>query len=169
MTISQLTTQEFIDKLRNAPQWTLTKSLANEGLFELRVVEDDEVKTYLSPNPVDLSDLGYRMFLAGLRKIVGEATEEPMRIPVVDPRDIKDVRHAEERKFRLDDMEWRHNDGKDRWEYGRVLGFSEQWVCDAFVGDEVITDVSNPGQLATILFAKLGSVPPPLQEYFAEG
>jgi hypothetical protein len=162
--ISKLTTQEFIDKLRKAPQWTLSTSPMNEGLFELRVVEDDEVKTYLSPDPMDLSDLGHRMFLASLRKAAGEDTEEPMRIPVVNPGDIKEVYHTWERAV---NQVWRHNDGERRWELGRTYGFAEQWSCDAYVLDEVITDAADPADVARLLQERLGSVPPPFQKYLA--
>lgn len=75
----RLTSGEFIQKLRTAPMWTLSKSREETGVFKLRVFEGDEIRIYLSPVPLSMKDSPhYRAFINTLKMT--------SRDPMVDER-----------------------------------------------------------------------------------
>jgi hypothetical protein len=65
-----LTPEAFIEKIKTAPKWTLTECWSSIQLvFELQVLEGDQIVTYLSPDPLSMTELKFRLFMASLRRI----------------------------------------------------------------------------------------------------
>lgn len=66
--------------------------------------------------------------------------------------------------------EWRYNDDTDRWCYGYQDVDRDTFVLLAAISSELLDD-EDPDYKRTVALAcleKIGSVPPPLQEYVPE-
>ena len=64
----RLTANEFVQKLKDAPEWAMETPLGSLDI-KLHVREDGEIKTFLSPDMTEISEVEGKVFLAEVRRL----------------------------------------------------------------------------------------------------
>jgi hypothetical protein len=63
----RLTADEFIEKIRSAPEWALQYN--NWGELELFVRESEQIKMFMGPDPLDIDYAEYERFVIKLEEV----------------------------------------------------------------------------------------------------
>ena len=78
MTEQRINGDQFIQELKKAPQWMIQE--AYYGGLHLTVMEDGVTKDYFGPDPLEETDIDYRVFLNNVASVAG--------IPAVQQRGV---------------------------------------------------------------------------------
>lgn len=74
--LQSVTPEEFIMNLERAPAWVLQKSPTDPYALELYVMDGDNIKGYLTPNLITMSEFEFKTFFIGLKRLASTDEEE---------------------------------------------------------------------------------------------
>lgn len=74
MTMTRLSSYEFVEKIKNSPAWRLTFDIV-AGELELTVKDDTDAdpETFYGPDPVAMETFAYKWFLKSVDAVTSDA------------------------------------------------------------------------------------------------